>query len=98
MRFALLTPLLAALAWPAHATPAGDPADPKTPVPALQHRSVLARPAALVADPAEPGRWRAAHEAVHRAGGWRAYAREPVPPAPAASAAKPNLHHHGAPQ
>ncbi|WP_374436716.1 hypothetical protein [Inhella sp.] len=96
MRLALLTPLLVALALPAHATNRTDPADPKAPVPALQHRSVLARPAAPVADPAEPGRWRAAHEAVQRAGGWRAYAREPVHAAPAASAAKP--HHHGAPQ
>ena len=98
MRIPILLPLLAALAtaFPAFAA---DPADPQAKVAPLQHRSTLHRPAAAPADPAEPGRWRAAHEAVHRAGGWRAYAREPVPVAPAASAAKPGAHpHHGAPR
>ena len=99
IRIPILLPLLVALATALPAL-AADPADPQAKVSPLKHRSTLAHPAAAVADPAEAGRWRAAHEAVHRAGGWRAYAREPVPAAPAASAAKPGAHHHhhGAPR
>lgn len=70
-----------AVAWPALADPATapsvrpDPLDASAPTQPLPHRSVWADRRAPVAD-AEPVDWRRANEAVHRAGGWRAYARE----------------------
>lgn len=83
MRVPILMPLLAGLALTVQAA---DPADPQAKVPPLPHRTALSRPAAALAEPADPARWRAAHEAMQRAGGWRAYAREPLPAASAAPA------------
>jgi hypothetical protein len=51
-----------------------DPLDPASAVLPLPHRSVW--PSRASAADADPVDWRAAHEAVRRAGGWRAYARE----------------------
>ncbi|MGY0194421.1 hypothetical protein ACWA7J_05025 [Leptothrix sp. BB-4] len=63
---------LAQAASPAPARP--DPLDPDAAVAPLPHRSVW--PQRATAEDATPVDWRAAHEAVRRAGGWRAYARE----------------------
>ena len=66
----------------------------------LPHRSVW--PSRASAADAEPVDWRAAHEAVRRAGGWRAYAREPGQEMPSEKAADvpkygepAEPHHHG---
>ncbi|MDP4300659.1 hypothetical protein [Leptothrix discophora] len=55
-----------------------DPLDAAAPTLALPHRSVWAERRPQAAD-AEPLDWRRANEAVRRAGGWRAYAREAAP-------------------
>jgi len=68
-----------------------DPLNPKAQVPALVYRSAFKdyRPNAE----AMVGSWKDANEAVHRAGGWRAYAKEAqlgaeaVAPPPAATSA-----------
>ncbi|MBU6271290.1 MAG: hypothetical protein KGQ67_08315 [Betaproteobacteria bacterium] len=72
-----LTALAAASALPAHAAGAPDPLDPGAKVPPLRHQSAFAgyRPLPETA----VGSWKDANEAVARAGGWRAYAREGRP-------------------
>lgn len=83
-----------------------DPLNPKAQVPTVVYRSAFKdyRPNAE----AEVGSWKDANQAVHQAGGWRAYAKEsrqpdeaatPLPAASAASApgkpaAKPSGHVH----
>ena len=61
----------------ASATGAPDPLDPAARVPLLRHQSAFAsyRPLPETA----VGSWKDANEAVARAGGWRAYAREGRP-------------------
>lgn len=89
------------------AQPLPDPADPAAPVPAAGYRSAFEdyRPMGdeSVAD------WRAANDAVAKAGGWRAYAREAqapdetranplqTPPAKAAPGGHGMHHQHGKP-
>jgi hypothetical protein len=59
----------------AAATPSiTDPSHPDAATTPLPYRSVW--PTRAAAADATPIDWRAAHEAVRRAGGWRAYARE----------------------
>ncbi|MEY2653892.1 MAG: hypothetical protein RLZZ524_920 [Pseudomonadota bacterium] len=72
-------PASAATPAPVATSSRADPLDPFNPDAAvlpLPHRSVWPGRAAAAATDAEPVDWRAAHEAVRRAGGWRAYARE----------------------
>jgi hypothetical protein len=102
MRF----PLIAAgllLASPASPMASPDPTRPQAEVPPARHLSAL-QSYHRAADPEpKPDAWRAANETVTRIGGWRTYAREPVPgneaPTPAASASKAqgahHHHHHG---
>ena len=63
---------VAQAADPATARP--DPLDAAAGVPDVQHRSAFAGYRGLADEPV--GLWRAANEAVERAGGWKAYARE----------------------
>ena len=60
-----------------------DPLNPKAPVPAQVYRSAFQgyRPNAEV----DLGSWVDANQAVHQAGGWRAYAKEARSPDEAAS-------------
>ncbi len=78
----LLTCLLAAWLMPVAASTRSDPLDPAAPTRALPHRSVWRDAAPLPMPEVDPVDWRAAHEAVRRAGGWRALAREVAPPLP----------------
>lgn len=98
--------LAATIFWPgpvasAPETRRADPLDPKAPVPAQAYRSAFQgyRPNAG----AELGSWAAANQAVHQAGGWRAYAREssataealaPAASAPGQAASQPAGHAH----
>lgn len=67
----------------AHGAPRPDPTDPAAPVPPLRYPSTLKpRPADV-----KPVPWREANDTVARIGGWRQYAREPLPGATAAPAA-----------
>lgn len=69
----------------AHGAPRPDPTDPAAPVPPLRYESTLkSRPA-----DGKPVPWREANDAVARIGGWRQYAREPLPGAAAVSAPAP---------
>lgn len=84
-----LTALAAASALPAHAAGAAgatDPLDPGARVPPLRHQSPFAgyRPLPETA----VGAWKEANDAVARAGGWRAYAREGRP-APGGAGVRP---------
>jgi hypothetical protein len=54
-----------------------DPADARTPVPALTHNTSFGRRAAPAAPPI--GDWRAANERVRAVGGWRTYLKEAQP-------------------
>ena len=70
---------------------AADAADPKAAVPPLIYHSAFQsyRPNS----PAEPGDWKAAHDQVKAAGGWRSYAKEAAQPdAPASSPAAHSGH------
>ena len=72
---------------PAPAAPTAtraDPLDARAEVPMLVHESPFLRYRRLGAD--QPMNWREANDTVGRIGGWRTYAREAQPPAPAASA------------
>ena len=71
----------AAQAQPAAQPPKPDPLDAQAAVPALVHRSSLARYRRLGDD--KPTPWREANDTVTRIGGWRAYAREAQQPDPA---------------
>jgi len=62
------------LGAPAGSPPRVDPLDPDAPSRPLPHRSVWHHQGPLAES--EPVDWRAAHTAVQKAGGWRAYARE----------------------
>lgn len=62
-----------------------DPLDAQARVPAATYASALAGYRRLGDDKRIP--WKDANDTVNRIGGWRAYARESQPPAPAASAA-----------
>ncbi|MEN9629626.1 MAG: multi-Cu oxidase [Pseudomonadota bacterium] len=62
-----------------------DPLDPAAAVPPATYASSL-RPLRRAAD-AKPVPWREANDTVTRIGGWRAYAREPLPGAAASSPA-----------
>ena len=76
---------VAQAADPAPASP--DPLDAAAGVPDAQHRSAFAGYRGLADEPV--GSWRAANDAVERAGGWKAYAREAAEPdAPAANGAR----------
>jgi hypothetical protein len=82
LTLALSMPLAAA---PNAASPkAADPLDAKAAVPPAVHRSAIA--STRRATEPSVGSWREANEAVNRIGGWRAYAREPLPGDAAASA------------
>lgn len=98
-------PLIAAgllLASPATPMAAPDPTRPQAEVPPARHQSALQTYRRAAEPEPKPDAWRAANERVNRIGGWRSYAREPVPgdvaPAPAAPASQPqggHHHHHG---
>ena len=60
-----------------------DPLDPAAAVPPATYASTL-RPVRRATD-AKPVPWREANDTVTRIGGWRAYAREPLPGAAASS-------------
>lgn len=63
-----------------------DPLEAAAGVPDAQYRSAFAGYRGLADEPV--GSWEAANEAVERAGGWKAYAREAAEPeAPAANGA-----------
>ncbi len=97
-------PLLLALLLPptAQAAPAAvplpDPADAAARVPTLGHESALARYRRL--DEGQPAAWAEANQRVTRIGGWRSYAREPLPadpqgkPRPSAPVAAPTKPEH----
>ncbi len=61
-------------------------ADPLGPVPRPLPREAWRRWSALGLEPLPALDWRAANAQVLRVGGWRAYAREPLPSAEPASA------------
>ena len=67
-------PLLAAACAPLTSVARPDPADPKTPVPAVTYRSPLATYQPYAEAPVAP--WRESNDKVRERGGWRAYARE----------------------
>lgn len=79
-------PLLAAACVPLLGAARPDPADPKAPVPALNHRSPLATYQPYADAPVMP--WRESNDKVRERGGWRIYAREASEPDAAATAAK----------
>jgi len=66
--------LSAAAATPLAAPPRPDPLDPQAPTRPLPHRSVWR--GATPMPEVDPVDWRAAHEAVRQAGGWRALSRD----------------------
>ena len=108
MRFAFLAAGLLLVSPPALlARPSADPTRAQAEVPAARHQSAL-QTYRRAADPEpKPDAWRAANDTVTRIGGWRTYAREPLPgeakpaaaPAPPAASkphgAHPPHHHHG---
>jgi hypothetical protein len=81
--------LVCLLAWPvcasAQTTLRPSPLDAQAATPPLIYRSPLASYRKLAAE-SPPLGWREANDAVERAGGWRALAREANAPEPAASA------------
>jgi len=83
---AAVAPALA-VAQPAEPGPARlEPLDAAAGVPDARYRSAFAGYRGLADEPV--GSWQAANEAVERAGGWKAYAREAAEPeAPAANRA-----------
>lgn len=92
---------LAVAPVPVHAAPAvsgppgPDPLEATAGVPDAHFRSAFAGYRGLGYETV--GSWRAANEAVERAGGWKAYAREagePDPPAPTRAPAGPDRHGH----
>jgi hypothetical protein len=84
------TAWLATLLLPMFATAQGasrpSPLDPQAATAPLVHRSALGGYTRLAAEP-PPVAWREANDAVARAGGWRALAREATAPQPADAAA-----------
>jgi hypothetical protein len=100
MAAAAVAAVAAVATWPLLSTaqPVGpahrpDPADAATPVPPIQHRSLLS---AYRGAEHRVGNWREANDNVARAGGWRAYLKEAQqqqaepPQAPASAAAHPH--------
>ena len=84
--FAPLAGLLLAAFSPAQPALAADraadllaPLNPQAAVPPLVYRPVL--PPARALDEPSAGDWPALNEQVRRVGGWRAYARQGLPPA-----------------
>lgn len=74
-----------------------DPLDARAATKPLQHRSAFDGYRRLADEP--PMNWRDANDTVKRIGGWRSYAREAAPSAPAASSpgtapATPPVHKH----
>lgn len=94
---ALLAAAPSAQAQRAPAAGLPDPLDARAEVPRATHDSAFAGYRA--AGEAGVGSWRGVNEAVNRAGGWRAYAREASQPAPAtpAGAGAPAQPAEGAP-
>jgi hypothetical protein len=82
---ALLAALLPMLAT-AQGAPRPSPLDPQAATAPLVHRSALGSYRKLAAEPPAVA-WREANDAVERAGGWRALAREAAAPQPAPAAA-----------
>jgi hypothetical protein len=63
------------------------PLNPQAAVPPVVYRPVL--PPARALDEPSAGDWPALNEQVRRVGGWRAYARQGLPPAASAGTAPP---------
>lgn len=85
----LVAALLAAAGIaPAQSTPRPDPVDATAATAPLVHRSALSQYRRFGTE-APTLTWREANDAVERAGGWRALAREANAAAPAASAPPP---------
>ncbi|MCZ8075714.1 MAG: hypothetical protein O9341_16470 [Paucibacter sp.] len=63
------------------------PLNPQAAVPPVVYRPVL--PPARALDEPSAGDWPALNEQVRRVGGWRAYARQGLPPAASAGTAAP---------